>query len=338
MKRLLLVIVSIACGWASGCATTWSPRAIPACYAPSGDARLDRERSYYAALIAASDRKYVIARTDTPRQLEIEYRSAYKPEQGHARWLIDVAPDASLQVQNVPAIELVSRKRRKRLEQWFAMLSDSTRGLGCRDLNWLRWEAQNRGLTPLVDGAADAAQGEVEARGSAREQDVEARGSAREQNMDAAGAPATAPMAPTVDAHAEQLRRERRERLQRERDEISLAMPIALLATGVALVGGSIGLAEAALYDLSSSCEETYSLGGEDVPSCKSAKLRRNLAIGAGAVGLVAIAALASGAPLLARRLRRMRAIGRELRVLKEPRIALGGGARQLQVAFSAHF
>jgi hypothetical protein len=292
MQRALLFLFLATL--ASACSGVWQPQSIPACYAPIGVPALERERSYYAALIALSERKYVIVHAEAPRQIEVEYRSNYRPDQANVHWRVDIADDAAIRVQNIPAGVSVSRKALGRQKQWFEMLSTSARRYSCRDVNWLRWEAQNRGLVPMAGGAL-AEQGERNSGG-----DVPA--------------PAASPA--RVDPGA-QLDRARVIELERQRNEISLVGPIATAATGLGVLAGAIALAQLAMFD----CGSAYS--SDEGEGCKSPKFRRNLGIGAGAMGLAAAGLIATGVTLLVRRLRATKEINRELRALSAPALVL---------------
>lgn len=163
---LALLLVSLLPACASP--QLWSARTTPGCYQRSGDPELDRERTYVAALLALNERGYAILHAEAPREIEADFASSYRPEISHTRWLITIQPDASLLVDTPPNM----REVHQRSERWYGNLVGNVQRLQCRDLNWLRWEAQNRGLLPI--GAAGIAMGPAPSAGG--EQAITANG------------------------------------------------------------------------------------------------------------------------------------------------------------------
>lgn len=317
MLRLCLVSLLLCVG---GCAQAFVPRIVAPCQVGEVGV-LTRERSYHALLLALNERKYTILGSDPPRQVEAEYHSSYKPDEAFTRWLIDIAEDGSLHVQSIPAETRVRRKQ----EHWFARLEASVRRVQCRDPNWLRWEAQNRGLVPLANGLLLS------------EQPLAAGAETPSSGTPGAAAPPTSPPAPSAPLPAfgpaapPPEVAARAAALRHERGNIRLSGPIALLATGVALGGGAAGLAQLPIRQAITGCDR-------DVETCFSDRQLRNMSIGAGAMGVAMVACVAAGATLLVRRLGRMRAIGRELRLLEQPALSIMGDRRGLNLSLRAAF
>lgn len=144
MHRALFALLLCVC--LIGCGKPWIPRTVPACARSTGAAELDRERSYYALLLALSEARYVVVHAEAPRQIEAEYYTTYRPGSAYLRWLIDVGHDGTLSVQSLPP----ERRAPRNQQRLFERLRDDTRRMQCHELSWLRWEAQNRGLVPML--------------------------------------------------------------------------------------------------------------------------------------------------------------------------------------------
>jgi hypothetical protein len=322
MLRLCLSLLLL---FLAACTQAFTPRSIAPCQAGAALGALERERSYHALLLALSERKYTVLRSDPPRALEAEYHSNYKPDEAFTRWLIEVAEDGSLRVQSIPAKTRVRRKQ----EFWFARLEESTRRLQCRDLNWLRWEAQNRGLTPLASGQMLS---ELPASAGA-EAPISATPLASDAGQTAQAPPPTSPAPPALgpppfspEAAA------RTAALRRERGNIRLAGPIALLATGISLGAGAVALGQLVIRESIVGCDD------EESTTCFSGRQLRNMGIGAGALGVGMAGCVAAGATLLARRLRRIRAIGGELRRLQPPMLSIMGNTHGVNLSLHGAF
>ncbi|MFM2415368.1 MAG: hypothetical protein RL385_91 [Pseudomonadota bacterium] len=70
--RLLVLLVAAL----SGCvARPWTTRLLAPCSVASGEAELDRERSYHAALLALDTRGYAITRQRPVNTIDAQYRA-----------------------------------------------------------------------------------------------------------------------------------------------------------------------------------------------------------------------------------------------------------------------
>lgn len=310
----------------SACTHVWTPRTVLGCYLSAGDPQLDRERSYYALLLALSERNYEILHAELPRQIEVAYHSDYAPQRSFVSWLIDVREDASFTVQSIPPGAEVTSKQ----ERWFDLLAVSVRRFSCRDLNWLRWEAQNKGLLPMADALDAAAAGGEQPATPTVPPAVALQPLGQGWSPPASGvesaarpgsvAPVAVPPAPKLSLSAPAVAARIAE-LRRERAQLSMRLPAALLITGGALGLSAIGFAIPASIDLTEDCT-VY--GPYDDVTCPYERGER-LAIVAGSLAAGAVGFAITGALLLARRNRKLLRIRRELQQLTVP-VTLSGG------------
>jgi hypothetical protein len=278
LSSILLLLVT-------GCASaprSWQPRTVASCTAALG-APLDQERTYLAALLALSSRKYAVLHSEAPHSIEAESRSDYHPEIYTTRWVMRVRPDGSLEV-DAPDNQ---RATHDRTESWYQRLSMSIQQLQCRDLNWLRWEAQNRGLLAIGAGVADAP--ELGAGGEAH------------------GEPLPFP------AEERAARQGRLDSLRSQRSDLHLWRSVAWGGLGVGLVAAGAGVGSSAL-NARALCEGEPG-ACSDVPRAL-AYTALGLAVAGGVV-------LAVSVPITLRKGHRYRALSREMKPLKDPRLSL---------------
>lgn len=290
---LRFVVVLALLSLLPGCARqkVWVPRVVPACASSTSDATLDRERTYLAALLAVQERGYAILRAEPPREIVADYTSDYRPERSHSRWLLYVQPDGSLEV-STPADH---RRVHARAEAWYGRLAQGVQRLSCRDLNWLRWEAQNRGLLPVGAAVAPVAA--------------------------SAGGESAAPAGPAV-AKADAARLAR---LEQQRSELRLARAITSSAVGAGLLVFSATLAaQGAVYALDG-CEEDGT-GPTLGRNCSSRETGRIFLWTSASTGLVAATVLSVALPRMIKRLRLSRELGREIKTLRRSTIQVGAG------------
>jgi hypothetical protein len=322
-------------GLAACAPATWTPQTIPACLVATGDVQSDRERSYLAALLALETRGYVLLHAESPAQIEAEYGSASDSDTTRVRWLVDAQPDGSLRVDSIPAGVPPSKKA----ASWYQKLEQSVRTLQCRDLNWLRWEAQNRGLMPMI-GMAGAAEVAAPTAGGERPAGAVAPTDSAQsgQSTLAASAALAAPQPSLPSAQTVA----RRQELERQRRELRLTLPIALMATGLVAVAGAAGMGGAGLMLATETCATSDPLPqgafGINGGSCSQHLLGRNLMIGAGAMAAVGIVFLALGIPRLVTGLNRQRQLNREIRALREPQLSFGATRESVNLSLRAAF
>jgi hypothetical protein len=139
-----LAIAASACGGAP--AKPAYPRELTRCSTSTGEAALDQQRAFLAMLLALEERRYVIARMTWPELIEATYLSDYHPERFHTTWLVRVLPDGALWLDHPEP------QGHERTEQWYARLLKSYGLYACRDVDWLRWQAENRGVLPVGIG------------------------------------------------------------------------------------------------------------------------------------------------------------------------------------------
>jgi hypothetical protein len=282
----------------------WAARSTPGCHASTGDPALDRERTYLATLVALNQRGYAILRAEPAREIEADFVSDYKPEVSHTRWLLRVQSDASLSVDTPPS----QRHMHQRSERWYSGLIQSVRGFQCRDLNWLRWEAQNRGLIPI--GAVAQAPGTA----------AESSGGELPQSS-AVGNP-----------HAQRLTA-----LERERAALHVGRSIALSAVGAGFGIFTISVvSQGAAYALQG-CSANE-LGSYPTHDCSTRDAGRILLWTGAATGVVAGTLLAVGLPLMLGRLRKARALGREIKILRKATLSLAADSAGFGVSLRAPF
>lgn len=163
--RLGMLLMAAAISSCGGSASRiWRTKDEPTCAMPSGTAETDRQRAFLAALIALEERGYTVVRMRWPKTLEAHYYSAYKPEIYQTRWVINVLPNAHLEF-SAPS---PWHRTHSKTDQWFERLYHTIQRYQCRDPEWLRWRAEERGLLPiglgvepsqavaLADGGVDA--------------------------------------------------------------------------------------------------------------------------------------------------------------------------------------
>ncbi len=227
-------------GLGAGCVkrkTIWSLQNSPGCPVSTSDPQLDRERTYLASLLALQERKYAILRTQAPSAIEATYTSGNNPSVAHVHWLIGIGPDASLTVDVAEA----DRQMHRRVAGWYDTLLASVNQLKCRDPNWLRWEAQNRGLVPIGAFAG-----------------VESAGA--EAPMDQAGT-AAAPLPVPVQLHpgAERLRE-----LEAERAELHFVRSLVWAGIGAGIAGLGLTYTLYGAMFLIEGCQEDGFYGDTD--------------------------------------------------------------------------
>jgi hypothetical protein len=292
---------------ASGCAhqaQLWEPRTLARCGNSLGDPVLDRERTYLAALLALSSRQYAIVHSESPSWIEAESRSDYHPEVFHTRWVLHVLDNGRLEVDSPEN----AREMHDKTDLWYAKLSQSVALLACRDLNWLRWEAQNRGLLAVGAGLVSTPTSE----GSAG-------GELSAANTGSVATPAQAPVAlaglpPSPGERA--ARQHELDRLRLERSDLHLFRTVAFAAVGAGMLAASIGLGAQALNQ--------YFSCHHDGSDCVSRPFARGLGYSAAGSAAVGGVFLSVSLPMLFAKLPRYRALSHEMKALRDPSLSLG--------------
>jgi hypothetical protein len=130
----------------TGCGTpAWSARTAETCPSTLGDPRSDQERAYLSSLLALDDRRYEVVHRESPRQIEATAQNRHYGFR--TTWVIRVQPGGVLSIDQ-PENE---RETHEFTQKWFDQLTRSIESYRCRDLDWLRWNAENRGLVPVGD-------------------------------------------------------------------------------------------------------------------------------------------------------------------------------------------
>jgi hypothetical protein len=304
MLRSLVISCLVLC--LAACTKAFTPRTIPACYKPSGVAEVDRERSYYALLLALSESRYVVLNADPPRQIVAEYYTSYTPGKAYARWRIDSDKGGMLRVQSIPP----EHRHPGTQEKLFGRLSDNTRRMQCRELAWLRWEAQNRGLVPLVE---------------VREPSLApapAQFATLPQAVPDAAAPD--PLDPVLLTRS----------LRGERDKIRFAPSIAVIGAGVTAATLVVPFVLGYIWQSDAYCENHTKADG----SCKPPLHTTALLVAGSLMAGSAAALMLTGGTMLRGRLQRRRGIDRHLRLLEQPRLGFGADAHGMNLSLRAAF
>jgi hypothetical protein len=299
LPLLLLLLLGV-----TGCAHTrpWSARTLPACAARTGVPELDRERSYLATLLALDARQYAIVHAVSGREIEATYSPNYPPSQPSARWVLSVLDDARV-VLDVPS---TAGPISEREEQWAERLAFSITQNQCRELDWLRWEAQNRGLIAVGAGPVASGPPPLVAGG---------------EQPGPAAASLASPRAAQVAA------------LRQERAKIRIAPPAAAAAVGVGFTAAGVSLLAQGLIYLADGCDEDG-----DWSDCSSRDTGRILApIGGGLLG-AGLISLSVGLPIMLRRLRRARELSRQIKALQTLQVGPQSGRRGLGLVFGGAF
>jgi hypothetical protein len=282
MRFVLSVFLALA---GLGCAhsSAWSARTLAGCKERTGVPELDRERAYLASLLALDSRRYAVVRHVQGRELEATYASDYPASQPHWRCVLSVLDDASV-VLDVPS---TTHDVSKREAQWADKLVFSIEQYQCRELDWLRWEAQNRGLMGV---GADAPAPPI-------------------------GATSGAALSASVPLPAEANRAAQIAALREERAKLHIARPAAASGVGLGVfVFGTSLLAQGLVYR-AQGCAEPEFAGDE--PDCTSRDAGKVLApIGGAAMGAGGIM-LAIAVPFLVRRLHEARALNQRIKALQ---------------------
>ncbi len=273
----------------------WTLHNTPGCRVSTHHAEVDRERTYLATLLALEARGYVVVETEAPTRIVASYVSGNAPGVARVRWVIGVGPDASLNVDVADG----ERELHPRVAGWYERLLEGVASLQCRDVDWLRWEAQNRGLVPI--GAY--------------------RGAELVAQEGTSGAEPGADMAAVAPARQVLLHPNAQRIAEIENERASLhyvrSFSFAAIGAGVA-VAGIYQVLYGALF-LSEPCEDQWY--GE--PDCSMRDAGRiMIPVGAGMLalgGTMAAISLSRGL----RSLQRFRALGRELKLLRAAGLAL---------------
>lgn len=290
----LLFLAVLLCGCVKE--TTWVLHNTPGCPVSTSSPDLDRERTYLATLLALQSRGYAILRTKAPSYIEATHTSGNSPQVARVRWLIGIGPDASLTV-DVPESE---RSMHPRVAGWYDTLLNSVRQLQCRDTNWLRWEAQNRGLVPIGAFVGSDAAGPPSSGGES-------------------APPST--RTPNVHVHPSA---ERLAELTAERSQIHFVRPLVWAGIGAGVIGAGLVYTIYGAAFMAAGC--TSDFDGEDCSLRDSGKVLLPIGLSLAAVGG---AMLAIGLPRGLSRMRRFRELGREIKLLRGASLSLDAPSGQ---------
>lgn len=301
--RSLACLLFLSALLAGGCVkkeTVWVLHNTPGCPVSTSDPELDRERTYLATLLALQSRDYAVLITKAPTYIEASHAGGDSPGVAHVRWLIGIGPDASLNV-DVPEDR---RRMHPRVARWHDSLINEVNQLKCRDTNWLRWEAQNRGLVPMGAFAAAEPGGPGSAGGES--------------------ALAPAGRSPDVNVHPNA---ERLAQLELERSQIHFVRPLVWAGVGAGALGaGLVYVLYGTLYLMDGCTEDSW--GEQDCVFRDMGRVFLPLGAGLAAVGG---AMLAIGLPRGFSRMRKFRELGREIKLLRGASLSLTtptGGSR----------
>lgn len=295
---LFTLLVCVGCGSPG----VWKARTTPACLASTGDAALDRERTYLAALLALNERKYVTVHTEAPVEIEADFQSSHKPDVAHTTWVLRVQGDASLEVDTPPNKATMHGKT----ERWYSGLVSTHRRLHCRDVNWLRWEAQNKGLLPI--GAAGLVQPSPATSGAEQ-----------------------LPRSGSANPHAARLAA-----LENERASLHLSRVMIIGGVGAGLGAFGLGLIAQGGPMMLEDCREpehTY-----DQPDCSSRDAGRILLWTGVASGAAALTLLSVALPLGIKKLRKSKALSKEIDDIRNAQVSFGGGHGAFGVTLRGSF
>jgi hypothetical protein len=180
------------------------------------------------------------------------------------------------------------RDTHAKTQEWYRRLRNLIEQYQCRELAWLRAEATSAGL--IAASAAPA--------------------------PSSAGGETSVPVAATVTPEERAARQRVLDELHTQRRDVRLWRSVVWSAIGVVSINAGLATALRS-NDASPSCA--------DDPACAS--LHRNMTLSAG-VGLMAAGGvvLAVSLPITLKRADRYRAINKELRLLQNPTLSLGGG------------
>jgi hypothetical protein len=297
-RNLACLFVLVGFGLLSGCVkkqTTWAIHNTPGCPVSTSQPELDRERTYLATILALQARGYAVMKAQAPSYIEATHTSGNSPGAAHVRWLISIGPDASLNVDVPPG----EREMHPRVAGWYDSLLLNVSQLQCRDTNWLRWEAQNRGLVPI--GAYEVG---------------EAPAAATTGGEAGTLPPASTPAPSHVQVHPNA---ERLVQLEKERAEVRFVRPFAWAAAGVGVGIVGVTLAAYGAGFLVTGCEEDI-YGYQDCVLRDAGRVL--LPVGA-ALGAVAATLLVITLPRGFARLQKFRDLGREIKLLRAASLAV---------------
>lgn len=314
------LVLSLLCLTACATTTHWQPRSMAPCLEPLKPESLELERARVAAMLALDAQGYAILAA-TKDTIEAQF---YRSEAARVHWILRIGPQASISAEISPEQQHVHRKT----GFWYERLAHRLATYRCRELEWLRWEAQNRGLLAVAPALAADATGPQTADGSERAEAVgtgEGGGGAGETTGHAPDASA-APTAENLHERGEMLIE-----LNRRRSELHLGRAVAWGAAGVVITASGLSLMVQGLLYRAQPCDEydNPALVAED---CGTRDAGRALAIAGGALQVLGGTVIAVSFPRLFSRMRRYKALGREIKALKSVEIA--SGARSTPFGF----
>ena len=147
-KTTLLAAAALALVGCSSPPKTWAPRREPACTLGSSTPELNQQRAFLASLLALEERGYTVLHMEWPLQLEAHFISNHRPDTYQTRWVVDVAPGGELSIRAPQGWD----EPHDKTENWYQRLRKTITQYHCRELEWLRWQAENKGLLPIGMG------------------------------------------------------------------------------------------------------------------------------------------------------------------------------------------
>ena len=138
---LFLALFAVGCG-----TPNWAVRETAPCPESLHAPRANQERAYLAALLALSDRHYDVVHREAPRSIEAVARNRHY--EFETTWVITIRTDGTVLVDQPEN----ARETHEFTDNWHTKRVRSLESYRCRDLDWLRWNAESRGLVPV--GAA----------------------------------------------------------------------------------------------------------------------------------------------------------------------------------------
>jgi hypothetical protein len=260
----------------------WQVRELPGCAQPLSDLQLERERGYLAALLALNARGYAIWRAELPQIV-----AEVGPFKARSHFEVRVREDGQLELDAPGA--LADRRTVNRYEK----LRQTTATFRCRELEWLRWEAQNRGLAPVGSGAI-----------------VE-------------GVPASPGKEMLVPRGADH--EARLLQLYDQRARLHLGRKITLATVSAGVVGTGVTILFESLFMSASGCEDDDSYG-YTTRDCSSKEAAKILAIVGGGLTALGGMMLGGAVPWLVQTMRRHHDLGRQIRALRDTQLSVGPG------------
>ena len=142
MNKTLVLLFALLSFAVVGCGNpNWTARSTAPCPSALGSAAADQERAYLSALLALNDLHYQVVQHEASSHIEAVAQNGHYDFE--TTWVINVREDGSLSIDQPET----QRETHVRPFETYR----------CRDVDWLRWTAESRGLVPVgAAGTIDA--------------------------------------------------------------------------------------------------------------------------------------------------------------------------------------